>query len=89
MDFLASRSPTALPQNIPDAAAFTVVDVFDDDVTEGDIPDDHGSDHGSLASTVMDHSTVDAQDFMDDDDHHGDDNGNETVFMGDLPHGEN
>ena len=56
----------------------------DDDATEGDIPDDHGSDHGSLASTVSDHSTIAAQDSMNDDDHHGVDIDNENGFMDGL-----
>jgi len=75
-------------QNLPTADEFMVDDVCDDDATEGDIPDDHGSDHGFLASTVSDHSTIDAQDFMNDDDHHGDDIDNDNGFMDGLPHGE-
>ena len=65
-----------------------VDDVCDDDATEGDIPDDHGSDHDSLASTVSDHSTIAAQDSMNDDDHHGVDIDNDNGFMDGLPHGE-
>ena len=60
----------------------------DDDATEGDIPDDHGSDHDSLASTVSDHSTIAAQDSMNDDDHHGVDIDNNNGFMDGLPQGE-
>ena len=64
MNFLTLWSPTVLPQNLPTADAFMVDDGCDDDATEGDIPDDHGSDHDSLASTVLDHSTIDAHDSM-------------------------
>ena len=65
-----------------------VDDVGDDDVAERDIPDDHGSDHDSLASTISDHSTIDAHDSMNDDDHHGVDIDNDNGFMDGLPHGE-
>ena len=85
LDFMESYSSA---QNLPTADEFMVDDVCDDDATEGDIPDDHGSDHGFLASTVSDHSTIDAQDFMNDDDHHGDDIDNDNGFMDGLPHGE-
>ena len=65
-----------------------VDDVCDDDATEGDIPDDHVSDHDSKASTVSDHSTIDAHDSMNYDDHHGVDIDNDNGFMDGLPHGE-
>ena len=50
-----------------------------------DVCDDDGD---SLASTISDHSTIDAHDSMNDDDHHGVGIGNDNGFMDGLPHGE-